>query len=551
MKKQIPFVISCIVSIGLISAILGTGLLFPKAIAAQSPWQATYWNNASLSGNPTVTRQELAIDYNWGTSSPDPRINEDTFSARWTRTEQLDEGTYRFSATVDDGVRIWVNGVRILDDWQVGASRTRTVDVYLTAGTYETRVEYFEANGNAAITFDRTQLASGPSPTPTPKDGGAGGAENPALGTTLWRAAYYNNMTLTGTPALVRGENNIDLRWGSASPAPGLIPPNHFSARWTRTLDLDADRYRFAVTVDDGVRLYVNGRLLIDEWHDQAATTYTVETDLPGGATDIRIDYYENSDQAEARFSYAKVISEGSAGTTPATGTQQRANWRGEYYDNVNLSGEPLFTRSDDAINFDWGTGSPAPNQLGVDRFSVRWSATLNLTPGRYRFMATVDDGVRLHINGETVIDHFTVQSVRTYTAEQDLPDGRAVVVTEYFEDTGQAVAKLAWQRIDSTVSTANNNSSNQNNTVEESVADHPGAFIATVVGAANLNARRRPSVNYAVVAMLARQQRVAVIGRNRTTAWVQIALGDGRTAWVNRRYLSADHSYRALPVTG
>ncbi|MEZ4616040.1 MAG: hypothetical protein R2867_11135 [Caldilineaceae bacterium] len=46
------------------------------------------------------------------------------------------------------------------------------------------------------------------------------------------------------------------------------------------------------------------------------------------------------------------------------------------------------------------------------------------------------------------MIDHYTVQSARNYAVERDLPDGRAQVVMEYFEDTGQAVAQLYWQRL-------------------------------------------------------------------------------------------------------
>ncbi|HRW11109.1 MAG TPA: PA14 domain-containing protein [Caldilineaceae bacterium] len=540
---------------GTLGALLsGLWLALPAPLSAQESWQASYWNNATLTGEPTVTRQELRIDYNWGLSSPDPHIADDTFSARWTRTEQLAEGTYRFTATVDDGIRLWLNGVRILEDWQVGAERTRSVDVYLTAGTYETRVEYFEANGLATVTLERTLLTAAEAPATATPDAPIV-VEDPALGTTTWRAAYYNNISLAGTPALIRGENNIDFRWGSSSPVPGQIDPNRFSARWTRTLDLDGGRYRFAVTADDGIRLYVNGRLLINEWHDQTATTYTVEQDLPGGATDVRIDYYENLDQATARFSYAKVLADDSTAAPPAAGLSRRANWRGEYYDNVNLSGEPLFARIDDAINFDWGTGSPAPNQLGSDRFSVRWSDTLNLTPGRYRFVVTADDGVRLRINGETVIDEFTVQSARSYTAERDLPDGRAVVVMEYFENTGVAIAQLGWQQVDAVAGSTDTTvgttvAATAGTTVDESVAQNSGAFPATVIGAANVNARRGPGVEYAVVTVLARDQRVAVIGRNRTTAWVEIALGDGRTAWMNRRYLRSDNSYRTLPVT-
>ncbi|MEZ4682608.1 MAG: PA14 domain-containing protein [Caldilineaceae bacterium] len=469
--------------------------------------------------------------------APAPQVNADRFSARWTRTERLAEGTYRFTATVDDGIRVWVNGVRILDDWQVAGARTVSVDIYLTAGSYETRVEYFEADGLAAVALERTLVGGAVTPPVSEPTGTV--SSDP----TDWRGAYYNNRTLSGTPDLVRTDNNIDFNWGSGSPAPAIIAPDSFSVRWTRTLELDPGRYRFAVTADDGVRLFLDNRLLIDEWHDQAATTYIVEAEITSGTTNVRLDYYENRDQATIRFSYAEVLSEDSPTSVVPAGAAQAANWRGEYFDNVNLSGEPRFVRTDSAIAFDWGTGSPAPNVLGVDRFSVRWSDTLTLTPGRYRFVTVTDDGVRLRINGEIVIDHYTVQSARNYAVERDLPDGRAQVVMEYFEDTGQAVAQLYWQRVDGEGSTAINPSN--------STQDEMGTPAARITGAANLNMRSGPGVQYAVVTVLAQDQSVSLIGRNRTTSWIQIQLADGRTGWVNRRYLNSDAAFRTLPITG
>lgn len=526
-------------SMGLV--LLGLSMFwFVHAANAQteSAWQATYWNNQNLSGTPVLQRQTADIRFDWGLGAPDPLVDADSFSARWTRTEQLPEGTYRLSATVDDGIRVWINGIRVIDDWQVGSERTVESTIYLTAGLYETRVEYFEATGAALVMLERTQLDSAPLPVPvTPT---ALPEPTPISDSTpdLWRAEYYNNRTLGGTPNLVRDENNIDFRWGSGSPAPDLIASDRFSARWTRTIDLAAGRYRFAVTADDGVRLYVNDRLLINEWRDQAATTYTVEATLPGGPTSIRIEYYENADQATARFSYAEVIDDsGAAPTTPANG-EQVANWRGEYYDNVNLSGTPLFTRNDNAIAFDWGRGSPAPNALDVDRFSVRWSDTLSLAPGRYRFITVTDDGVRLYLDGELVIDQFSVQSARTIAATYNVTDRDVQVVMEYFEDTGEAVAQLYWERIDSTTN-----------------ADDAGAALVgptvTVTGAANLNVRSGPGVQFGIRTTLGRGTVIAPIGRNRTTSWVQVQLADGRTGWVNRTYLSSGMSYRSLPITG
>jgi hypothetical protein len=66
-------------------------------------------------------------------------------------------------------------------------------------------------------------------------------------------------------------------------------------------------------------------------------------------------------------------------------------DWQGEYYNNVNLEGEPVVVRNDPAIDFNWGTGPPAPG-VGPDDFSVRWTSDRDLPAGIYRINFRVDD---------------------------------------------------------------------------------------------------------------------------------------------------------------
>ncbi|MCB0214974.1 MAG: SH3 domain-containing protein, partial [Anaerolineae bacterium] len=57
-------------------------------------WRGEYYNNPNLSDSPTLVRNDGSVNFNWGTSSPDPAIPADNFSARWTRNLHFDEGTY-------------------------------------------------------------------------------------------------------------------------------------------------------------------------------------------------------------------------------------------------------------------------------------------------------------------------------------------------------------------------------------------------------------------------------------------------------------------------
>jgi hypothetical protein len=117
--------------------------------------------------------------------------------------------------------------------------------------------------------------------------------------------------------------------------------------------------------------------------------------------------------------------------------------WKAEYYANQNLGDQPVLSREDASIDFDWGPEAPDPT-LPADHFSVRWQATLDLPAGRYLFRTTSDDGVRLLVDGEPVIESWQpMQGSRAGLA--DLPEGPQTLVLEYFEAEGLALVHLNW----------------------------------------------------------------------------------------------------------
>ncbi|HIC90109.1 MAG TPA: LysM peptidoglycan-binding domain-containing protein [Anaerolineae bacterium] len=107
-----------------------------------------------------------------------------------------------------------------------------------------------------------------------------------------WRGEYWNNMTLSGAPDLVRSDVSINFDWGWGGPAPG-INRDYFSARWVRTLYFAGGTYRFYARSDDGVRVWVDSQLLIDEWRRQAATSFAADIILAPGPHTVRVEYFE------------------------------------------------------------------------------------------------------------------------------------------------------------------------------------------------------------------------------------------------------------------
>jgi LysM repeat protein len=138
------------------------------------PWSGAYWNNRNLAGSPHFTRNEKAVNFDWGVTSPGNGINHDNFSARWTRTRKFDAaGWYRFTIRVDDGVRLWVDGKLLIDKWRDTAPTTYYIDTYLAAGNHKLAVEYYEHTGGAQIRLQITAISAPtaqPGPTSKPPD---------------------------------------------------------------------------------------------------------------------------------------------------------------------------------------------------------------------------------------------------------------------------------------------------------------------------------------------------------------------------------------------
>lgn len=383
----------------------------PPAITA---WRGEYFANRDLLGGPAFIRNDDAINFNWGNAAPGGAIPPDSFSTRWTRTLSFEGGQYRFHSVVDDGVRLYVDGALVIDSWRDGALRELTADRNLAPGTHSLRVEYYENGGAAQIALWWEKITLYPD----------------------WRAEYFDNRTLSGNSRIVRNDTVIDFNWGDASPD-ASIPPDNFSVRWTRSAAFDAGTYRFHVVADDGVRLWVDNKLIVDEWHDGAPREATADYALAPAGHTLRVEYYEHGGGALVRLWWEKV-------------SPTFADWKGEYWTNQFLSGSPALVRDDSAIDFDFGARSPAVG-LPVDSFSVRWSRRLTFAEGIYRFYERADDGFRFYVDGRLALDRWVDGSGNSVYAV-DLPlTGAHDLTVEYYEHTGNALVKFWWEKLAAT----------------------------------------------------------------------------------------------------
>lgn len=111
-----------------------------------------YFANKSMQGRPALVRLDPTVDFKWNRSAPDKRVPRDEFSVRWMgRLGPVPAtGEYKFLTYYDDGVRLWLDGRKIIDDWTLNSPTTSEANVRLEKGkSYDLRLEYFENTGGA------------------------------------------------------------------------------------------------------------------------------------------------------------------------------------------------------------------------------------------------------------------------------------------------------------------------------------------------------------------------------------------------------------------
>lgn len=286
-----------------------------------------------------------------------------------------------------------------------------------------------DAGGNFVNASATIAPASTPVPTPA-------GTATPAIPLNRWRGEYYDNASLLGEPVLVREDETLEFNWILDSPDP-RIPGDNFSVRWTGIFDfVESGDYRFFAEVDDGIRVYVDGWLVIDAWHTTLSVPYEGDfSDLQAGPHTMVVEYFESGGHARIKV-WAK------------RDTFADANWHGEYYNNLDFQDPVVYSESAPTIDFDWG-GSAPNNSITNNNFSVRWSRTLFFDPGDYRFFADVEDEdfVRVTLDGWEIFSEYRKNDGRVEGNFGDLGAGYHNLQVEFQDRGDKAKIKFWWEK--------------------------------------------------------------------------------------------------------
>ncbi len=464
-----------------------------SAAAVGSGLTAAYWSNQdkTFSGTPTLLRIDPLLNFDWAAGSPDPSLTIDHFTVRWTGQVQAAQSeTYTFITTTDDGVRLWINGQLLIDKWINQSATDWSGTIALLAGQrYDLKMEYYESAGGAqsrlswmspstprqiipqsrlfptAPVFSQpptviaaalasptlvvglttslsvlgaddggeSALAYSWSPIGTPPAAVAfssNGNNAAKISTATFAAAgsYVLRATITDTSgASVTSDVPVTVGAALTSMAVSPVVASVVPAGTQQFFATARDQFGFAMPSQPGLAWAVNGGGTIS-----TSGLFTAEA-MAGGPFMVNATGAGISGSASVTVTPVVVI-----------GTGLTA----EYWSNQDrtFTGAPTLARIDPKVDFDWGDGSPDAS-VTINRFTVRWTGQVQAVQSEtYTFTTNADDGTRLWVNGQLLIDKWINQSATLWSGPITLAAGqRYDLKLEYFENGGSALAHLLW----------------------------------------------------------------------------------------------------------
>ena len=234
-----------------------------------------------------------------------------------------------------------------------------------------------------------------------------------------------------------------------------------FFIRWTGKIRIPKDgSYTFILESDDGSRLFIDGKQIIDHNGLHAMEEKSGDAELKAGDHDLKIEYFENDVDAGCKFSWqppgaAKEIVPVTALLHPAAAPPAQAGLLGEYFDigetldnfpTISADRKPVVKRVDKTINFE-STQEAFPGTQLVDSFYIRWTGNLRVPKeGKYTFFLESDDGSRLFIDDNQIVANGGRHHMTEKSGEAELTAGQHTIKIEYFENDVDAGCIFSWQ---------------------------------------------------------------------------------------------------------
>lgn len=183
----------------------------PASNTAGNGLTGKYYNNKDFT-DLKLTRVDETVNAYWNNNSPDSSMDKDTFSVRWTgQIQPLYSETYTFHTTSDDGVRLWVNGTKLIDNWTDHSAAVNSGSITLTAGQkYDIQLEYYNNSGEGKIMLEWSSASQAKQVVP----------KSQLYSSTL--ADYQAPTAPTGLTATGISASQISLSWTAATDNTGV-----------------------------------------------------------------------------------------------------------------------------------------------------------------------------------------------------------------------------------------------------------------------------------------------------------------------------------------
>lgn len=370
--------------------------------------------------DPTVHIPNLTYGY------PDGRSED--LSVRWTGLLRIETpGQYVLTTASDDGQRLWLNDELRIDDWNMHGVEAHSTTVTLEPGLHDLRIEHMQGTGGGEITLSW----QGPGglrgvipaehlrtvPWPSLQTAAAPvGLQETGVATDVLTALYLDDALATAVRDAVRAR--LEKRLDELGVA--------FLGTLVERLDADEG---FARRDDAAILAAVFTRSA-----ERSDERLAERTGRPA-ALDVLKAYAERTQEAddEALAAWGREL-----------GVLAQPGWLGAYFVGAEF-GKPVLERLDATIDFDQ-TSFGYPDGRSTE-LAIRWTGTLLIPQaGAYAFHLGSDDGSRLWLDGERLIDQWQGQSFTTKSVSRELDAHAYAVRIEFFQGGGPGGVRVEWE---------------------------------------------------------------------------------------------------------